>query len=68
MTTPLPRGIERDETVHGKRYYTRAQLLAYGNQCFADGAACKPSAGSPYKGSEKPITVDDLMNIFGMKK
>jgi len=67
MSNPVPRGIDRDDTVHGKLYYTRAQLLAYGDQCFADGIACKPASGSQYKASEKPVTVDDLMNIFGMK-
>ena len=68
MSAPVPRGIERDDTEHGKLYYTRAQLLAYGHQRFADGMACKPASGSPYKASEKPTTIDDLMNIFGMNK
>ena len=26
---PLPQGIERDQTVHGKLYYTRDQMRKY---------------------------------------
>lgn len=32
-TTPLPLGIERDQTEHGKLYYSRRQMIEYGQRC-----------------------------------
>jgi isocitrate lyase len=45
MSVPkLPQGVERDDTEHGRLYYTRAQMLAYGIECakheFSEKLAC----------------------------
>lgn len=62
MTEPaLPKGIERDDTEHGKLYWTRAQMLAYG-------AECAKHAASQVKPVHQSKAVDDLSKIFGFKK
>lgn len=74
MTTPLPRGIDRDDTEHGKLYYTRSQMLAYGLAYAADemskvdASRMKNNAsGQPGKGAGSSAAIADLMNKFGMK-
>ena len=42
----LPKGIYRDDTAHDKLYYTRAQMLAYGELCSGVESVAKPSARS----------------------
>lgn len=65
----LPSGISRDETQHGKLYYTRAQMLEYGRLCAEDAmqkidaSRMKSNASGQFKSS----SVEDLMGIFGMK-
>lgn len=73
MPIPLPRGIERDDTEHGKLYYTRAQMLAYGLACAAyemakvDASRVKNNAsGQPQKGAYSSA-LEDVFNKFGMK-
>ncbi|MBV5298386.1 MAG: hypothetical protein JZU64_09735 [Rhodoferax sp.] len=64
---PLPPGIDRDETQHGKLYFTRRQLVEYGQRCFAEGMNCKPASGSQYPRTGPDETVDFLRDIMGMK-
>jgi hypothetical protein len=64
----LPKGIERDDTVHGKLYYTRAQMIHYAKQCVEkalNGELDEPPTKTDSKVDSK---VEELMNIFGMKK
>lgn len=63
---PLPRAIERDETEHGKLYYTRAQVLAYGEACVDANKKEKDALSAAMNGSYSKA-VDDIMGKFGMK-
>lgn len=64
----LPRGIERDDTEHGKIYYTRAQMMAYGQECadIAMGIVARKDDPSDARNYSK--AVDDLFQKFGMTK
>lgn len=62
MTTPLPRAITRDETEHGKLYYTRQQLIDYGKRCVEDATAPKQSDDSGF-----PEAFSELFGRFGRK-
>ena len=39
---PLPRGIDRDATIHGRIYFTRQQMQDYGRAC-ADAVLTAPT-------------------------
>lgn len=58
---PRPKGIERDDTEHGKLYYTGDQLRRYGLQCVEEYKRCQ-------KETPRSDVVDDLMSMMGMKK
>lgn len=67
MTTPLPKGIERDDTVHGRLYYTRAQMLAYGLDCVDAAVRQIQAARQPEsKPGARSAAVDDLLSKMGM--
>ena len=57
----LPQGISRDDTEHGRLYYTRAQMLAYGIECAKH-------AASQVKPVHQSKAVEDLYKIFGFTK
>lgn len=61
-TTPLPLGIERDQTEHGKLYYSRRQMIEYGQRC-AD--AERDRLTGPINSGDE--TVDFLSGMMGMK-
>ncbi len=70
MTIPkLPPGISRDETQHGRLYFTKAQMVEYGRLCAED--AMQTIDASRMKnnssGQFKSSSVEDFMGIFGMK-
>jgi hypothetical protein len=63
----LPKGIERDDTVHNRLYYTKAQMLLYG-QAREDAAIlamAPPKPGAPT--GARPNAVDELLGRMGMK-
>jgi hypothetical protein len=70
---PRPKGFERDDTEHGKLYYTGEQLRKYGLRCVEEYKRCNPD---PKKESVNPLhrtaptcdVVGDLMGMFGMSK
>lgn len=39
---PRPKGIERDQTAHGRLYYTGDDLRRYGLQCVEEYKRCNP--------------------------
>lgn len=65
---PRPQGIERDDVVHGKIYYTGDQLRKYGLQCVEEYKRCNPD---PKTESVNPLrrsgVVDELFGRMGMK-
>lgn len=68
---PRPKGIERDDTEHGRLYYTADDLKRYGLQCVEEYKRCNPGrteSVNPLK-SDTPRSkvVDDLMSMMGMK-
>lgn len=68
MSTPLPRGIERDDTVHGRLYYTRAQLLQYAIDYADQERQAEPEMPQPRQGSTpRSKAVDDLLRGMGMR-
>ena len=67
MTTPLPRGIERDDTQHGKLYYTKAMLLAYGDKRASAAMAKIDASRMKNNTSGQAMETEDLMRCFGMK-
>jgi len=70
MSTPLPRGIERDETVHGRLYYTRAQLMAFGqarvDEALQNERGASRTRSSPHGAAPRSAAVDDLMSKMGV--
>jgi hypothetical protein len=62
ITTQLPPGVERDQTEHGKLYFTRRQMVEYGQRC-AD--AERDRLQGPIKSGDE--TVDFLRGMMGMK-
>lgn len=62
--TQLPKGIERDDTVHGRIYYTRVQLMRYAKECVNDYiTTLRQPEPQPARGS----AVDDLMSSMGIR-
>lgn len=59
----LPRGISRDETEHGRIYYTRAQMMAYGRECYD----YEPPYEQPKHSAGSGDVVDDLMGMIFKK-
>lgn len=55
----LPKGIERDETEHGKIYYTRKQMIE-----FAQAAI---NSHKEVVGDTSGPAVSDLMRMMGMR-
>jgi hypothetical protein len=55
---PPPKGIERDETEHGKLYYTRKQMIDFATRAMEH----EPE----YPRNSK--AVDDFAKVFGFKK
>ena len=64
MTTPLPRAITRDETEHGKLYYTRQQLIEYGRRCAEEATMPAPKHSDD---SGFPEALGELFGRFGRK-
>lgn len=64
MTTPLPRAITRDETEHGKLYYTRQQLIEYGNRRAKEAETPEPKHSDD---SGFPEAFSELFGRFGRK-
>lgn len=58
----LPKGIERDETEHGKIYYTRKQMIEFAQ-------AAINSHKEVIGGTKTPDgpAVSDLMRMMGMR-
>lgn len=61
---PRPKGIERDDTEHGRLYYTADDLKRYGLQCVEEYKRCNPQKTA----TPQCDVVDDLMSMMGMKK
>lgn len=68
MILPLPRGIERDDTVHGRLYYSRQQIIYYGDMCFAAGKEATRKEIAARKPPENPDVLNELFGKFGIKK
>lgn len=70
---PRPKGIERDDTVHNKLYYTSEDLRRYGLQCVEEYKRCNPDGDkcervNPLKSATPmPDVVRDLFGKMGMK-
>ena len=66
---PLPTGLERDQTQHGRVYYTMRQMREYGIRCAesavldVDKSRAKHNTG----GQKQDDTVDFLRGMMGMK-
>ena len=60
---PRPKGIERDDTEHGKLYYTADDLKRYGLQCVEEYKRCQRKETA----TPRSDVVDELMRGFGMK-
>lgn len=61
----LPPGIERDQTEHGKLYYTRRQMIEYGQRC-ADAERSRIETNSKRTAMDDG-GVDFLRGMMGMK-
>lgn len=69
---PRPKGIERDQTAHGRLYYTSEDLRRYGLQCVEEYKRCNPERS---KESVNPLSqrssmsdaVNDLFSKMGVK-
>jgi len=57
----IPKGIERDQTEHGRLYYSRKQLQEYGHACAL--AMVLKEAKTQ---KTRDINLDDLRRMFGM--
>ena len=68
---PRPKGIERDDTEHGRLYYTADDLKRYGLQCVEEYKRCnteRTESVNPLKSvTPRSGVVDDLMSMMGMK-
>jgi len=64
----LPPGIERDETQHGRWYFTLAQMRAYGQECFDAGRQNTTIAGRAESKTPDSPDIDFLRGMMGMKK
>lgn len=65
---PRPKGIERDDTEHGRLYYSAEDLRRYGLQCVEEYKRCNTERSNPQKAAPRCDVVDDLMSMMGMKK
>ena len=66
ITLPaLPAGLERDQTEHGRIYYTRAQLKAYGHAC-ATAMLIAQAKPHPPQGAASDADLAGLKKMFGM--
>jgi len=63
----LPEGIYRDDTQHGKLYFTLAQIRSYGQECFDAGRQSTTIAGRAESKTPTSTDVDWLMSKMGMK-
>ncbi len=63
----LPEGICRDDTQHGKLYFTLSQIRAYGQECFDDGRKSTAIAGRSESKTPTSTDIDRLMSKMGMK-
>lgn len=59
----MPKGVERDDTVHGKLYYTRDDMRRFGLQCVEEYKRCQNKPAAPF-GSGSDV-VDELMGFIG---
>ena len=67
--TQLPKGVERDDTVHGRRYYSKAELMDDARRYAADQQARRPAhAPRPEPASSGSEVVDDLMGMMGLRR
>jgi len=65
---PLPpEGIYRDDTQHGKLYFTLAQIRSYGQECAEDAIREIDRARAKHNGQKPDDTVDFLRGMMGMK-
>ena len=68
---PRPKGIERDDTEHGRLYYTADDLRRYALQCVEEYKRCNPDGDkcervNPLKSATpRGAVVDELMRGFG---
>ena len=65
---PLPECICRDDTQHGKLYFTLEQIREYGKECFDAGMQSTTIAGRAESKIPTSPDVDWLMSKMGMKK
>lgn len=63
---PMPKGVEKDDAVHGRIYYTRLQMISYGQQCVD--LALSAIYESEEQRTDGKSSVEELFNIFGMTK
>lgn len=69
---PRPKGIEHDDTEHGKLYYTSEQLRQYGLQCVEEYKRCSPdqkteSVNPLSRKTQSCGVVDELFGRMGMR-
>jgi len=63
---PLPTGLERDQTQHGRVYYTMRQMREYGQKC-ADAERSRIESDEYTSPIKQDDTVDFLRGMMGMK-
>ena len=51
---PRPKGIERDDTEHGRLYYTADDLRRYGLQCVEEYKRCQRKETAPQPAQDVP--------------
>ena len=57
---PRPKGIERDQTTHGRLYYTGEDLRRYALQCVEEYKRCKAETKTP----PPPDFIRDVSGMF----
>ena len=69
MTPPtLPKGITRDDTQHGRMYYTLQQMRDYGRACAAAHMAQIDAARMRHNSSgQNPEVINELFGFLGKK-
>lgn len=58
-----PAGIDRDQTEHGKIYFTRRQLIAYGEKCFEAGLSSLNNVGKTDANKGTAEILRELMRV-----
>ena len=65
---PMPPGIDRDETQHGKLYFTRKQMVEYARRCIDADRADRIQSNSATFDANEDGGLDFFRDIMGMNK